>query len=100
VLQQAVLVARDGVILPAHLPPLTMPLPGDDALARRLSAGLDAATQFAYDAVINPIEKELLRQIMERHTGNLSRAADHLGLHRATLRTKLRQHGLLGEDLK
>jgi len=100
VLQQAVLVARDGVILPAHLPPLTMPLPGDDALARRLSAGLDAAAQFAYDAVINPIEKELLRQIMERHTGNLSRAADHLGLHRATLRTKLRQHGLLGEDLK
>jgi DNA-binding protein Fis len=32
--------------------------------------------------------------MMERHGGNLSRAAEHLGLHRATLRTKLRQHGL------
>jgi DNA-binding NtrC family response regulator len=94
VLQQAVLVARDGVILPSHLPPLTMPLPGDDALARRLAAGVDAAPQFAYDAVMNPIERELLRQMMERHGGNLSRAAEHLGLHRATLRTKLRQHGL------
>jgi DNA-binding NtrC family response regulator len=94
VLQQALLVARDGLILPAHLPPLTMPLPGDDALARRIALGLDAAPQFAYDAVMNPVEKEVLRQIMERHSGNLSRAAEHLGLHRATLRTKLRQHGL------
>jgi DNA-binding NtrC family response regulator len=100
VLQQALLVARDGVILPAHLPPLTMPLPGDDALARRLSAGIDTAPQFAYDAVINPIEKELLRQMMERHAGNLSRAAEHLGLHRATLRTKLRQHGLADDNAK
>jgi DNA-binding NtrC family response regulator len=100
VLQQALLVARDGVILPSHLPPLTMPLPGDDALARRIAAGLDSAPQFAYDAVMNPIEKELLRQMMERHAGNLSRAAEHLGLHRATLRTKLRQHGLADDGSK
>jgi sigma-54 dependent transcriptional regulator, acetoin dehydrogenase operon transcriptional activator AcoR len=94
VLQQALLVARDGLILPAHLPPLAMPLPGDDALARRIAAAFDAAGQFAYDAVMNPIEKETLRQAMERHQGNLSRAAEQLGLHRATLRSKLRQHGL------
>ncbi len=97
VLQQALLVARDGVILPSHLPPLAMPLPGDDALARRISAAIDNAPEFAADAVMNPIEKELLRQMMERHGGNLSRAADQLGLHRATLRTKLRQHGLAEE---
>jgi DNA-binding protein Fis len=36
---------------------------------------------------------------MERHAGNLSRAAEHLGLHRATLRSKLRQHGL-ADDAK
>jgi len=100
VLQQALLVARDGVILPSHLPPLTMPLPGDDALARRIAAGVDSAPQFAYDAVMNPIERELLRQMMERHGGNLSRAAEHLGLHRATLRTKLRQHGLADDGGK
>jgi DNA-binding NtrC family response regulator len=98
VLQQALLVARDGVILPAHLPPLTMPLPGDDELARRFAAGLDAAPAgAAYEAVMNPIERELLRQIVERHGGNLSRAAEHLGLHRATLRTKLKQYGLSGD---
>ncbi|HEY7115367.1 MAG TPA: sigma-54 dependent transcriptional regulator [Tepidisphaeraceae bacterium] len=100
VLQQALLVARDGVILPAHLPPLTMPLPGDDALSRRIAAGLEGAPQFAYDALMSPIEKEVLRQVMERHAGNLSRAADQLGLHRATLRTKLRQHGLADESGK
>jgi DNA-binding NtrC family response regulator len=100
VLQQALLVARDGVILPSHLPPLTMPLPGDDALARRIAAGLEAAPQFAYDAVMNPIEKEVLRQMMERHGGNLSRAAEQLGLHRATLRSKLRQHGLADDGGK
>jgi DNA-binding NtrC family response regulator len=97
VLQQALLVARDGVILPSHLPPLAMPLPGDDALARRIAAAIDNAPEFAADAVMNPIEKELLRQMMERHGGNLSRAADQLGLHRATLRTKLRQYGLTEE---
>jgi DNA-binding NtrC family response regulator len=100
VLQQALLVARDGVILPSHLPPLAMPLPGDDALSRRIAAALDNAPEFASDAVLNPIEKELLRQIMERHSGNLSRAAEQLGLHRATLRTKLRQHGLAEEGGK
>jgi two-component system nitrogen regulation response regulator GlnG len=100
VLQQALLVARDGLILPAHLPPLSMPMPGDDALARRIAAGLETAGQFAYDAVLNPIEKELLRQAMERHHGNLSRAAEQLGLHRATLRTKLRQHGLAEDGSK
>jgi DNA-binding NtrC family response regulator len=98
VLQQALLVARDGVILPAHLPPLTMPLPGDDALARRIAAGIDAAAAGGdgnvYDAVMNPIERELLRQMIERHGGNLSRAAEQLGVHRATLRTKLKQFGL------
>jgi DNA-binding NtrC family response regulator len=99
VLQQALLVARDGVILPSHLPPLTAPLPGDDAIARRLAAALDTATEFAHDAAMLPIERELLRQAMERHAGNLSRAAEHLGLHRATLRSKLRQHGL-ADDAK
>ena len=59
VLQQALLVARDGVILPSHLPPLAMPLPGDDALARRIAAALDNAPEFAADTVMNPIEKEL-----------------------------------------
>jgi DNA-binding NtrC family response regulator len=100
VLQQALLVARDGVILPGHLPPMAMPLPGDDALARRIAIGLDNSPTFTFDAVMNPIEKELLRQIMERHGGNLSRAAEQLGLHRATLRTKLRQHGLAEESPK
>ena len=94
VLQQALLVAREGAILPSHLPPLTMPLPGDDAIARRVSAALDANTQFAFDAAMQPFERELLRQVMERHAGNLSRAAEQLGLHRATLRSKLKQHGL------
>jgi len=97
VLQQALLVARDGVILPAHLPPLDRPLPGEDALGRRVAAGLQASAEYAYDAVMMPIEKELLRQTMELHEGNLSRAAEHLGVHRATLRTKLRQHGLAEE---
>jgi Fis family transcriptional regulator len=77
-----------------------MPLPGDDALSRRIAAGLEGAPQFAYDALMSPIEKEVLRQVMERHAGNLSRAADQLGLHRATLRTKLRQHGLADESGK
>ncbi|MEE9303100.1 MAG: helix-turn-helix domain-containing protein [Thiotrichaceae bacterium] len=48
-----------------------------------------------YRQIIDEVEKPLLEVIMERTHGNQSRAAICLGINRATLRSKLKRHGLM-----
>ena len=48
-----------------------------------------------YDVVLREIEPPLLREVLRHHDGNQSRAAATLGLNRATLRKKLREHGIV-----
>lgn len=48
-----------------------------------------------YDMVISAAERPLLAYVMARYQGNLSHAAQALGITRFTLRAKLRAHGLI-----
>jgi Fis family transcriptional regulator, factor for inversion stimulation protein len=48
-----------------------------------------------YELVMSEVERPLLAFIMQELGGNQSRAAEILGLNRATLRKKLIHHGLL-----
>lgn len=48
-----------------------------------------------YDVVLREIEAPLFREVLRHYDGNQSRAAATLGLNRATLRKKLRAHGLV-----
>jgi len=48
-----------------------------------------------YEVVLREVEAPLLREVLRHCDGNQSRAAATLGLNRATLRKKLRDHGLL-----
>ena len=48
-----------------------------------------------YRQVVDEVERPLLEVIMKHTRGNQSKAAMCLGLNRATLRTKLKRHGLL-----
>jgi Fis family transcriptional regulator, factor for inversion stimulation protein len=48
-----------------------------------------------HDVVLREIEAPLLNEVLRHCEGNQSRAADMLGLNRATLRKKLRDYGLL-----
>lgn len=47
-----------------------------------------------YDLVLREVEEPLLRVVMNYAQGNQSHAAAVLGINRATLRKKLRLHGL------
>lgn len=47
-----------------------------------------------YRLVLNEVEVPLLQSVMRYCSGNQTRAAQLLGLNRATLRKKLREHGL------
>lgn len=62
-----------------------------DAYFRTLNG---QAPKRLYDMVLDQVEQPLLRTVMRHCNGNQSRAAEMLGLNRATLRKKLRQHGI------
>jgi Fis family transcriptional regulator, factor for inversion stimulation protein len=48
-----------------------------------------------YDLVMGEVEPPLLEEVLNYTGGNQSRAAEILGLNRATLRKKLKQYSLL-----
>ncbi len=50
-----------------------------------------------YEFVIAEVERPLLETVMDETRGNLSRAAQVLGINRATLRSKLAKYGLHGK---
>lgn len=52
-----------------------------------------------YNTALAILEKELFRRVFTQTGGNLSRAAQLLGLSRMTLRKRLAQYGLLTNDL-
>jgi len=47
-----------------------------------------------HDAIVSPVEKELISQLMEGCRGNQSEAAKRLGINRNTLHKKLKLYGL------
>jgi len=47
-----------------------------------------------YGLVLGQVEKPLFRIVMQHTQGNISHAAQLLGLNRATLRSRLQKYGL------
>ena len=47
-----------------------------------------------YRMVLEEVERPLLESVMSYCGGNQTRAAEHLGINRGTLRKKLKQYGL------
>jgi two-component system nitrogen regulation response regulator GlnG len=121
-IEHALILARDGLILPEHLPAPAAPLrdllggePGSPApaiadsgataaalpslieqwTAARLRAG-DEPTML-YEEFLALVEPPLLEAALRRYRNQCSAAARALGLHRTTLRKKLDQYGIEGD---
>jgi len=47
-----------------------------------------------YDLVISQVEKPLFESVMQHTRGNITRAAEMLGINRGTLRSRLKKYGL------
>jgi DNA-binding NtrC family response regulator/tetratricopeptide (TPR) repeat protein len=94
-LQRSVAMApAGGTIGPEHLSPdLTAMAPGAGAVAAGPSrVSLRGGQTLA--SVVDEIERDLIREMMTRHRGNISETARALGLTRRGLYLKLRRLGL------
>ena len=62
---------------------------------RRFLGDLDGCdTENLYEIALRELEIPLFAEVLQHCDGNQSRAASMLGIHRATLRKKLRDYGL------
>jgi two-component system nitrogen regulation response regulator GlnG len=110
VIEHAAIVARGGEIRPEHFPapsPLAgaaLMRPAERAQREILGWTADAVQELAsnddpqlYERFLQLVEPPLLEAVLRQCDGNRAAAAQLLGLHRATLRQKMRRHGL-GEE--
>jgi two-component system nitrogen regulation response regulator GlnG len=106
VVQRAMLMATNGVVLPEHLPigpvsaaaSVAVDATLEDIIERKLVqcvSGLrEQASANLYDLIVGLVEKPLLRAVLRETRGNQVRAAQILGINRNTLRKKLNEHGI------
>jgi DNA-binding NtrC family response regulator len=97
-MEHAAVICGGDVILPQHLPAAVRAAAGGagpDAsrMEQAAEAYLDSLPPGAgkFGRAVESLERALVRRALAETHGNQSAAADLLGLHRNTLRNKLRQ---------
>jgi two-component system nitrogen regulation response regulator GlnG len=112
VVQRAMVMATNGVVLPEHLPigpvsaaaSVAVDATLEDIIERKLVqcvSGLrEQASANLYDLIVGLVEKPLLRAVLRETRGNQVRAAQILGINRNTLRKKLNEHGIDPDTLE
>ena len=108
-IERAAIIARGRDIRVEHLPPPARAdssslAPAKDHLHSQIVAWIEAemrkpslssATEpTLYDRVLALVEPPLLESVLRQNQGNRALAARQIGIHRATLRQKLRKYGV------
>jgi len=96
VVETAVILAADGIVRARDLPG---PLRGAEEGA---TPGLRADRRFraAKRAVVDAFERAYLTDLLGRHRGNVTGAAEHSGMLRSALQRLLRKHDLRSVDFR
>jgi DNA-binding NtrC family response regulator len=89
-LEQAVALASDTEIQPEDLPALVRSATPTSAAP----AGAAATTTFkeAKQQLVERFERQFITDALARHQGNISKAADELGMYRQQLQSKLAEY--------
>lgn len=103
-IEHAIVLARGGPLLPEHLPTAAHSFPSSGLQSEPITACVrrwaeselkqvpDA--QCLYDRLLRLVEPPLFEAALQQHHGQRGAAARTLGLHRMTLRKRLRELGL------
>ena len=108
-IEHALILARGGIIAPEHLPPPLLPAglgrsDNEEALAMHIRSWAEAQLHAApevqdlYERFLRMAEPPLLKTAMQHAGGQCLAASRRLGLHRTTLRKKLDELGIGGEE--
>jgi DNA-binding NtrC family response regulator len=93
--EQALLLAPGGEITATDLFG-GAPLP--DGAGPIGHTALPASFREAKEAVVQSFEREFLGEALRRHGGNITKAAEELGMHRQNLQQKMRELGLTVDE--
>ncbi len=96
-IEHAAVVSAGGPILPDHLPkPVTIRARSGDSVDGVVDSLLDQfeGEPVIYDKVVNLVERRMIERALAATNGNQSEAANLLGVHRNTLRNKIRDLGI------
>ncbi len=85
---QRMVALAERPVLDAHLLSISLQGAGRDAVEPGPAPGITLRER------VETLEEDMIRQALDRHRGNISRAADELGLSRVGLRAKLQRYGL------
>jgi two-component system nitrogen regulation response regulator GlnG len=108
-IEHALILARGGIIAPEHLPPPLLPAglgrgSDEEALALLIRSWTEtqlhgtAEVQDLYERFLRMVEPPLLKAAMQHSGGQCLAASRRLGLHRTTLRKKLDELGIGGDE--
>ena len=114
-LEHALILAREGGVLKEHLPPSLSPLhplsdlaetqqQSDDRLRVMIRNWTDKQVRSQessgrlYDTFLSLVEPPFLEAVLKSQQAECSRAAREIGIHRTTLKKKLDQYGIAGEE--
>ena len=89
--EQALLLAPGAEITAADLF-------GRPVEAAPAAAPLPASFREAKDRMVEDFERDFLRQALRRHGGNITKAAEEVGMHRQNLQQKMRELGLTADE--
>src|SRR5947207_809219 len=89
--EQALLLAPGAEITAADLF-------GRPVEAAPADAPLPASFREAKDRMVENFERDFLRQALRRHGGNITKAAEEVGMHRQNLQQKMRELGLTADE--
>jgi DNA-binding NtrC family response regulator len=95
-IEQALLLAPGPEIEPSDLPGMEPAAPPPDGEVHFDANGL--SFRDAKERVVEAFERDFLLRALKRHAGNITKAAEEVGMYRQSFQQKMRELGLTVED--
>jgi DNA-binding NtrC family response regulator len=94
-IERILVVEAGDTILVDHLPPEIRSAAAAETPSDEVPDATAVARLPSDGVILDGVERELIRQALQRTGGNITRAGELVGLHRDTLRYRARKYGLL-----